>query len=299
MKLGIITDEVNRDFESALQTIRDKGYSYVEIHSVFGKTVETCTLEEAHTIRELLDQYGMMCSNLCSTFFFLAPLYPDDVVTMFSDTFAHIKGTPEKHLEYLANACEVAKIIGTNKIRVFPFRFPDNKIPPFGGKEDQEMMVKYLKEAAEIVAKYDCMLVLENCPYSHSPKGKMTYDLIREVNDEHLRLLWDPANSYRAVRTNVPEKYLYDSLMEELELIYPYIEHIHIKDYHYDPFVQPKPFLHRPIYDGDLPIDEMIRYLSQHDYPHTISLEPEVDEKGCLLCMERLKEHIGQIEIRV
>ena len=39
-KIGIITDQVSMDFEEALQIIKEFGVRYIEIHSLWNKTIE-------------------------------------------------------------------------------------------------------------------------------------------------------------------------------------------------------------------------------------------------------------------
>lgn len=292
MKPSIITDQINQDLETALKTIKEKGYKYVELHNVFGKTIEACTKEEVMKIKELLNKYEMKVTNISSTVFFLCPLYNEDIVTLFNPEFYTIEGNVEKHLKYLENACVIAKELDCPRIRVFPFRWPDNRKGPFGTSKHKEIIVSNLKKAVDIASKYDVTLVLENCPYSHMPKGKMTLEVIQEINDPHLKLLWDPANSYRAIKENVPSEYLTLSLEEELKLVYPYIDHVHLKDYHYDERFE-KPFIHKPIYDGDIDFDMILNYLNKHSYKGALSLEPEVSRDDALICMDRLLSKVN------
>ena len=101
--------------------------------------------------------------------------------------------------------------------------------------------------------------------------------------------MWDPANSYRAFKQNVPLEYQGITLIEELKEVYPYIDHIHVKDYHYVEGFK-KPFVHKPIYDGDIDYDSIFAYLKEQGYDKALSLEPEVSHKEALLCMKRLQE---------
>ncbi|MGN1276718.1 MAG: sugar phosphate isomerase/epimerase family protein [Floccifex sp.] len=289
MNLGIISDQIDLDLEKALSIIKEQGYDTVELHSVFDKPVETLTKEEAYQAKEILDSYGMKVSNLATTIFFLCPLYENDEVTLFNDAFHCIKGNVQDHLNQIENACQVAKILGCFKLRMFPFRFPENRMAPFGTQKDMETICTYFKQAADIAQKFDCELIIENCPYSHCPKGEMTLKLFKMCNHPNLKLLWDPANSYRAIQKQVEDQYLHKTLREELELIYPYIGHIHIKDYHYDASLE-KPFDHKPIYSGDIDFDILFDYLKEKNYPYTISLEPEVSFEDSILCLQRLKQ---------
>lgn len=70
MERSIITDQVHPDLETALREIQKMGYRSVELHNVFGKSIEACTDEEVSQIKLFLDRYGMRVSNIASTICF-------------------------------------------------------------------------------------------------------------------------------------------------------------------------------------------------------------------------------------
>lgn len=287
MKLSIISDQVSQNLEEALKIIVKEGYEYVELHNVFGHSIETCTKEEVEIIKHLLNRYHVKVSNIASTLFFLCPLYQGDEVSLFNPGFYSIQGDLEYHLKVLENACWIANELDCPKIRIFPFRWPDNRKGPYGTKLDFEKIIENIKKALDISKKHHVTLMLENCPYSHLPKGKMTLQVVQEINDPYLKLLWDPANSYRAIRENVPREYMDWSLEEELLHLYPYIGHIHLKNYHYVSGLV-KPFVHVPLLNGDIDYKTLVKSI-QETCDCILSLEPEVDKKGTLLSMQCLK----------
>lgn len=286
MKLSIISDQVSQDLEEALNIIVKEGYEYVELHNVFGHSIETCTQEEVDKIQRLLKQYSVKVSNIASTIFFLCPLYPEDEVSLFNPIFYSIQGNLEYHLRILENACWIANELDCPKIRIFPFRWPDNRKGPYGTKQDIEKIIENIKKALHISKKYHVTLMLENCPYSHLPKGEMTLQVVQAINDPYLKLLWDPANSYRAIRENVPKEYMDWNLEEELLHLYPYIGHIHLKNYHYVSGLV-KPFVHVPLLNGDIVYDSLLKKI-QDKCDCFLSLEPEVDFTQTIQSMRQL-----------
>lgn len=288
MQYAIITDQICDDLERALQIAKAHHYTHIELHNVFGKSIEECSLLEVESIRTLLQTYHLEVSCIASTVFFLCPLYKGDQVSLFNEAFHAIEGDLQTHLRYLENACRIAKRLNCPRVRIFPFRFPDNRKAPYGTQEDINTILLAVRKALRIAKSYDVTLVMENCPYSHLPKGMMTIQIIKAFQDPHLRLLWDPANSYRAIQEQVPKEYLVFSLMDELRYIYPQIDHIHIKDYHYDASLK-KPYQHVALFDGDLPYDEIFTYLQNRGYTKTLSLEAEVPFRETLLSMDRFK----------
>lgn len=287
-KYAIITDQIDQKLRVACKQIKEEGYRYVELHNVFGKSIEECSEAECNVIKEILEEYQLEVVNIASTVFFLCPLFENYQVSLFNEEFHAIKGDVKYHLAMLHNACKIAKKLNCKTIRIFPFRYPDNEdIVIVGTKQDQKVIVENFKKAVKIAKFYDVTLVVENCPYSHCPKGEMTLDLIKAVNDEHLKLLWDPANSYRAEKHKVPKEYIGRSLIEEYELIKEEIAHVHLKNYEYDAS-QKKPFVHKSLLDGDIDYIHLIEAMKVDT--NYLSLEPEVDYDKSIQSMRDLKK---------
>lgn len=286
-KASIISDQIDPDLETACRILSEKGWQWVELHNVFGKSIEQCSEKEVEEIRRILSRYQLRVSNIASTIFFLCPLYPEDRVSLFKEDFYAVRGDVNTHLSYLERACQIAKRLNCPHVRVFPFRYPDNKKEVLAGTDaEMEMIAYYLKQAAEIAGRYDIVLALENCPYSRCPKGEMTGRLVSMVDSRHLKLLWDPANSYRAEKKQVPSKYLTLSLPQEGELIKEQIAHVHLKNYHYDAR-EKKPFLHRALLEGDIAYPALQDVLKKQG---CLSLEPEVEREEALRSMDQLEK---------
>ena len=283
---SIISDQINEDIKIACKKAKEEGFSYIELHNVFGKSIEECSDIEVEEIKNILDASGLKVSAIASTVFFLAPLYENYKVSLFNDAFHAITGDISTHLEYLKRACKIAKKLDCSIVRVFPFRYPDNEdVVIVGTEKDREEIKKHLIEAGNIAASYDIMIAVENCPYSHCPKGEMTYRMIKEIAHPNVGLLWDPANSYRAERKKVPQEFLSLNLKEEFELLKDNIVHVHLKNYHYDE-TQTKPFIHTAFLNGDIPFEEMWDGLSKLNCK--LSLEPEVSYEETLSSMKDL-----------
>lgn len=288
MKPSIITDQLDQDLETALKIASEHGYHDVELHNVFGKSIEECGYFETETIAKLIKKYNMRVSCIASTVFFLCPLYEDDKVPLRKESFHAIHGNVDAHLRYLKNACRIARRLSCTRIRIFPFHSPDNKVPPFGTQSEIQDILKYMRRALSIAKLHDITLVLENCPYSRLPKGMMSIQIIKAIHDPHIRLLWDPANTFRAYTENVPNEYSAFSLLDELHYIYPYIDHIHLKDYSFHPSKE-NLFEHISFLQGDIDYENIFVYLRSNAYAKYLSLEPEVNIEDTLKSMDLLK----------
>lgn len=289
MKPAMISDQIHPDLEEACKLMKAHQYFNIELHNVFGKTIEQCSDDETNKIKEILHTYNMKVANIASTIFFLCPLYPTYQISLFNQNFYAIQGTIEDHFTYLHRACKIAKQLDCSTVRIFPFRFPDNKdVGIVGDEQGMLEIIKHIKIAVSIATTYDIILVLENCPYSHLPKGKMTLRIIQAIQHPNLALLWDPANSYRADKARVPKHYQQLTLEEEYETIKNHIQHIHLKNYHYEPSLS-KPFVHCALQSGDIAMPKLLTSLN-HQYTGYLSLEPEVSYEETLQSMLQLQQ---------
>ncbi len=280
MKTSIITDQITQNLSIASLTARDHGLKHVELHGLDGKSVECLSEAEAREAKACLDEAGLTVASLASTIFFMCPLYDDYEISLFKPEFAVFRGNIRDHLDQLKHVCDLADIFGCNVIRVFPFRYPDNQPGKLGGtEEDLNRIASVMKEAADIARDHGKILALENCPYSHLPKGRMTWEIVRRVNSPSLKMLWDPGNSYRAEVTQVPEQWLNTTLEEEFQEVKDDICHIHLKNYHLDPALA-KPFVHTGMLEGDIDYISLLPRIAALDV--TVSLEPELDPDTCV-----------------
>lgn len=294
MRKSIITDQISMDLEEALNIANKNGFSYVDLHGVWGKTIEDCSDEEVKEIQRLLKKYDMKVSNLATTVFFMCKLKDDYVLKSFSPTFTVTSGDSiEDHLGYLEKACLIAEKIDCPTIRIFPFRYPENHIL-VGTEEDLAMIADNFAKAMTVAEKHKVTIVVENCPYSHCPKPAMTLNLIQRVNHLQLKLLYDPANSYRAVVKRVPSEYLGLAIEDEIDLIQNRIGHIHLKNYMFDQSLE-KPFVHTALCGGDLDYRKILNQLKKNGYVSAISLEPEVPFDEVLVSMESLNRLLIEI----
>ncbi|MEG2751884.1 MAG: TIM barrel protein [Anaerorhabdus sp.] len=293
-RLSIISDQVDQDLEKACSIIKEAGYTSIELHNVFNKTIEECNEQEVEQILTILNKYDLRVSNIASTIFFLCPLYEHYRVSLFNPAFHAIEGNIEDHLKALKRACEIAEKLNCKTIRIFPFRSPDNEdIEVVGTRKDMNKIIEIFKRALQVVRPYDVTLVVENCPYSHCPKGEMTLQIVREMNDKQCKLLWDSANSYRAQIHKVPSEYLTLSLTEEYQLIKKDIAHLHLKNYSFVKGLE-KPFVHKSLLEGDIAYLPFIECFMK-EQNCSLSLEPEVDYQETLRSMQELKESVRGI----
>ena len=284
MYRSIVSDNIHDDLTRAIELLIKYDIGAVEIHSIDGVTVEEFSLEKAKKYKQLLDEQQIKVSNLATTVFFMCKLKADYKISLFKPSFYVLDGdTVFAHLKALEHACQIAEIFDCELLRVFPFRWPDN-YQVVGLEEDLKLIADNLYQATSIAEKYEKILVLENCPYSHCPKLEMTAKLVNMVDSPNLKLLYDPGNSYRAFVEKVPLEYQKLDVYQELEWLSENIYHLHWKNYSFEE-EQEKPFVHKILSEGDLDFSLIYQLLQEKNYCRAISLEPEVEGEEVENCI--------------
>lgn len=289
LKLGIITDQVSMDLERALPVIEDLGIHYVEIHSLWNKTIENLSLAQVKQAQEIVRKYGLEVSNISATLFLMCHLKESKtIIPHFSDHFITKRGDYHQHLQALEYCIQLCEIFATDKIRIFGFR----KEKPLDNETAINLISEKLRYPVELAEKAGVTLLLENCPHTYLPAGWQTAKVIEQMNSENLKALWDPGNTLRGGTIPYPDDY---------EKAGQYLAHIHIKD------LARENSGYRPVLLGEGEIDyrKIIRNLVNDNYEGVISLEPEYEAKtggqikGSKQSTARMREILSYLHIRV
>ena len=278
MKPCIITDQISQDFQYACSFISEAGITDVEIHSLWGKTVELLDDEQVNKAKTLLDFYDLKVVNLATTFFLMIPLYPDDLLKDFNPKSSIIRADYSSHMDYLRRTIRIAKMLGCPRLRVFPFYAPVNRLI-LGIPNDIATMAQVMQPAVRLAAQEGITLVLENCYRSHLPKGLMSLELVKKIDSPNLKLLYSPANSFRANIDRIPAEYRTVQLVDELKSILPWIDLIHIKDYHYAEGLN-QPYQHVILGQGEVPYPQLLELLKENGYQGDLSCDPQTNFEG-------------------
>jgi len=280
LNTSIISDQLSMDFEKALAEAKNH-FEYVEIHSLWNKTVEDLDDAEAREVERLLKKYSMKVSCLSTTLFLMCPLYTDaDSLEKFSEKFAVFTGELRDHLEMLGKCIDLANRFGTDLIRIFPFRLEKQADPDYG-MVMKDMAAK-LEGAVSVAESSEKYLIIENCPHSYLPRGNMTYELVKIMGRDSLMLLYDVGNSFRSGYLCFPEKYKRAGIEQEYTMIKDRVRYFHFKDYR----KTAGGYEHTPLCDGDVDYFRLYSLIKKDAREKCISLEPEVDEEGVTQSIE-------------
>jgi len=213
--LGIITDEVYDDVESALEFASQFGLDWVEIRNIWGKYVTDVSQNEITRLKKLLDMFGLRVS-VVDTALFKTTLPGTHPTLGQQDQYPY-----REQFDLLKRALDKAVALNAPYLRIFDF---------WRCREQKSIMnqvVEHLLRAIEIARPAGVRLLVENEPSCHTATGTEMALLQQRIMRPHLGFLWDPMNCLMAGAVPYPDEY------EKLDKTR--IFHVHIKDAKLDP----------------------------------------------------------------
>ena len=192
-------DEAADSLDGQIEACKRNGISYIEPRFVEKKGILTLTEAELLDMKARLDAAGIKVGSLGS------PIgkYP-------------IEEPFEIHLEDFRKALRAAKLLGTDKIRMFSFFHKDT---PLADCRDE--VIRRLRVMTDMAKAEGITLCHENESDIYGEQPKEVADVLKSVTG--LRGIFDPAN------------YVMNGAdaMEGMKATLPYLSYIHIKDASY------------------------------------------------------------------
>ncbi|KRE57629.1 sugar phosphate isomerase/epimerase family protein [Paenibacillus sp. Soil750] len=268
-RLGVLTDEVSPDFEKALNWAAEQGLQHVEVRVVNGMNVSVLTDDQIVGIRKMVEERGLYVSAIASPLFKCA-LDPKRLVES-GDTFGQKEQNVEEHFKKLDRVIEIAKLLGTTRIRIFSFW---RELEP---EQHRDEIVHHLKRAGDIAAREGVILLLENEPSCNGGFAEEVAALVSAIDSPAVRGLWDPGNEAYGAREAFPSGYQY---MKNA------LAHVHLKDAYIRQDGTPRCV---PLGSGDAAITAQIKALEADGYEGLYTIETHfVPEGGSQLTGTRM-----------
>ena len=206
-----------------------------------GKNIANLNENEAQQLKAKMDKFGIKVSSIGSP---IGKIGIDDGF--------------DEHLEMLKRVISTAKILGTKYIRVFSFYIPKDK----DAAEFRDEVMRRMTEMTRLAEKEDVVLLHENEKGIYGDIAPRCADILKTVNSNNLRAVFDPANFIQCGQAVYPDGF------SEMK---PYIEYMHIKDAKEDGHVVPAGF-------GIGKIECILKDLKADGYHGFLSLEPHLGE---------------------
>ena len=198
-RLSAFADEYSPDFDKQIEGVKKNGIGMIEIRGVNGKNVADLTEEEMKSVREKLDASGIKLSSIGS------PIGKIKITDPF-----------EPHLEALKNCIRAAKIMGTDRIRIFSFYIP-------AGMTRAECRCEVMRRLGVMLALAESegiTLCHENELGIWGEGPEECLEIYHEF-EGRIKLIFDPANFISDGYESYPHAY---------ELLGDKIFYMHIKD---------------------------------------------------------------------
>lgn len=274
LKLGIVADEISRDFREAVRIGTQAGLRRYEIRFLKSGRAPMCAREELLEIERIRDGEGLE-------------------ITALSPGLFKWTDTPEKFKREMAEvfprSVEWAHRWNLSALVVFGFQKPGateenaDTISSANPQAKAEWVIDCLAEAAERAADENLRLLIEPEPVCWADSGVATVNLIRRANPNAIGVNYDPCNVAWALRRDP---------IDEFDLVAPFIANVHVKDQLDAPIGSGIP---KWVVPGEGMIDYCAHFaaLKRIGYDGPVSLEPHID--GQLETVRKCKQAVEQL----
>ena len=166
IKLAAFADESDPSFEGQISALKRNGIGYIELRGLDGVNVSNITEEDAKVYAARLKEAGIKVWSIGS---------PIGKIKITDDLDAH--------LEKLEHVCKLAKIFGTDKIRMFSF---------YEAYGEEEKVISTLRAMVKLADGYGIKLCHENEKRIFGDTLERVLLISEKV--EGLSIIYDPAN---------------------------------------------------------------------------------------------------------
>ena len=268
--LGIVADEINRDFCEAVNIGLQAGIRRYEIRFLKSGRAPMCDENELREIENIRDGEGLE-------------------ITALSPGLFKWTDTPEKFKvemsEIFPRAVELAHRWNLPALVIFGFCKPsatEENADTISGENVPQWVLESLAEAAEKAAAENLNLFIEPEPVCWADCGAATAKIIRQGNAKNLKINYDPCNDAWMLRRDP---------INDFAAVAPFIANVHIKDQLDAPVGSGMPTWVVPG-NGMMNWAAHLHALKAIGYSGAISLEPHIDGRleTILACKEAIEK---------
>jgi len=286
-RLSVINDEISQDFDHACSVAaHDFGLHWIELRGMWNKNITDLNASEIAEAQRILKKYDLRVTDIAS------PLYKVDW-----------PGAPRKdgqkrdefHASYdfsqqdalLRHCIDLVHTFNTDRLRCFDFwRLADPA--PY-----REAINKKLAESAEVCAKSNVILILENEMSCNTGNAKEAAAVLHAIPNKNFMLNWDPGNA-GTFPGDVPFPNGYDLLPKDR------IGHCHAKNVKREPGGK---WEWEPVGIGVVDWVGQLRALHRDGYHYAVSLETHwrgagTPEASTRISMADLKKALAEAGLR-
>ena len=253
--LGIVADEISRDFREAVRIGAKLGLRRYEVRFLKSGRAPICDRGELLEIEQICADESLEITALSPGLFKWTDR-PEKFKREMSEVFPH--------------AVEWAHRWKLPALIVFGFQKPgatEESADTISSTNPPQWVIDCMTEAAERAAAENLRLLIEPEPVCWADSGAATVNLIRQANSPALGINYDPCNVAWVLRRDP---------IDEFDVVAPFIANLHVKDQLDAPVGSGIP---RWVVPGQGMIDYRRHFaaLKRIGYAGPISLEPHID----------------------
>ncbi len=207
IKLGVTTDEIDEDPAVAAKFLKEHGLRWGEVRNIWGKYNTAQPVAKVREAKAIFDEHGIRVSVEGTGFFKIA--LPENDAAL------------EEQWTLLNNAMDRARLLGTDKLRIFAFTYKGQ-----AEAKAYPRVYELLNEAARRAKAKEMRLAVENVGGSYVATGAQAGEMLKRVKADNFGLTWDPNNAGMSGEKAFPEGY---GKLDPARIF-----HVHLRDYKRD-----------------------------------------------------------------
>ena len=270
--LGIVADEIDLDFATAVRIGKRVGIERYEIRFLKSGRAPMCNPAELREVERIADGEGASITALSPGLF---------------KWTCEAAAYEREMREVYPLAAEWARRWRLPGLIVFGFRRPgatEENFASLPSTPRPPQVVEWMAAAAQRAAGDNLTLMIEPEPISWTDTAAAAVSLLRDAGAGNLRINYDPGNVAWAQRQDP---------LAEFALAAPWIANVHIKDLHWPAGREAGRPEFMPAGEGIIDFRARLAALRGIDYQGPLSLEPHIDGREetirrCKAAVERL-----------
>ncbi len=221
LRLGVITDGISREFERAVEVMREHGLRQAELQFVWDKEVGDLNEAQIGRVQTLAAGYGVSVCCISRHLFAGMGVFEAELG----------RERHRDHMSALQRCIDTASALDCPLVRVMSFRkemilFGDGGAEVWNvARGAWDRLKRLLEPAVRLAEDRGVTLVVETGNNAMITSAWLGRRLVSEMGSDCLRVLWDPGNSLYCAEEPHPAGY---------EAVRGCLAHIHLKDVRVD-----------------------------------------------------------------
>ncbi len=205
IRLSAFADEISPNLDEQIATLQGEGIHHLDLRGVWNINVLDLSDAQISQVKQKLDTHDIGVAAIGS------PIGKVAIDSPFEAT-----------MQKLERAIQVAHALGTAFIRIFSFYLPTNAQGVSSAIDaHRSEVMRGMQIMIERARAANIRLLHENEKDIYGDTIARCVDLMQSCEDEHFRVVFDPANFIQCGQVPYPDAY---------EALHPWLTYVHVKD---------------------------------------------------------------------